>query len=269
LYPAALAVRWPPPHASLIQEGRCHGFALGLGQDLERTADSRTALIAGQLVPDLGRIILEPIQKHAFRVGCNLRSRAPAAQFVHDAPTSDLENPGTEAPALRVKAAGVLPDGQKDILDNLLSGRAIQLSCSQACQNGPIAFVERVERRGLPFGESSDQLLVRNCCASRAFTNTSLGTRDLTGRVTHLDHTLAESEGRSPGDLDGVFDTLMRGTTFGVQPQRTLDGLAVLGRCGQIVVQSDRLDSNRSTYSNNPPINGGGELTAVEGNLAP
>jgi len=54
-----------------------------------------------------------------------------------------------------------------------------------------------------------------------------------------------------------------------VHPQRTLDGLAVLCRCRQIVVQSDRLDPNRSTYSNNPPIDGGGELTAVEGNIAP
>ena len=50
--------------------------------------------------------------------------------------------------------------------------------------------------------------------------------------IAHLDHTLAESEGRGPGDLDGVFDTLMRRTTFGVHPQRTLDRLAVLGRCG-------------------------------------
>src|SRR5258708_37927169 len=88
-------------------------------------------------------------------------------------------------------------------------------------------------------------------------------------RIAHLDHTLAESEGRGPGDLDGVFDTLMRRTTSGVHAQRTLDRLAVLRRCVQIVVQRDRLDPNRSTYSNNPPIHGGHELTAVEGNLAP
>ncbi len=55
----------------------------------------------------------------------------------------------------------------------------------------------------------------------------------------------------------------MRRTTFGVQPQRTLDRLAVLRRCRQIVVESDRLDPNRSTYSNNPPIHSGHELTAV------
>jgi hypothetical protein len=34
-------------------------------------------------------------------------------------------------------------------------------------------------------------------------------------RIVHFDHTLAESEGRAPGDLNGVFDTLMHRTAFG------------------------------------------------------
>jgi hypothetical protein len=140
----------------LIQERQCHGLALGLGQDLERPADGGAALVAGQLVDNLRLIIHQPPKKHSFRVRFNLRTRAPAPQLVDDAPTGDLEDPGTEAPSPWVEVAGMLPDGEKDILDNLFSGWAIQLPCGQACQNGPIAFVKWVERFTLAFGESSD-----------------------------------------------------------------------------------------------------------------
>ena len=66
-----------------------------------------------------------------------------------------------------------------------------------------------------------------------------------------------------------AFALALAAFPFGVHAQRTLDRLALFWRCGQIVVQSDRFNPNRSTYADNPPIHGGRELAAVEGNLAP
>ena len=88
-------------------------------------------------------------------------------------------------------------------------------------------------------------------------------------RFAHLDHTLAESEGRIPRNLDGVFDALMRGTTLRVHPKRTLDRFAVLDGCNQVIVNCNRLDPNCSTYANDAAVNSGSELVAVERNLAP
>src|SRR5438046_10070347 len=86
-------------------------------------------------------------------------------------------------------------------------------------------------------------------------------------RFAHLDHTPVKAQGRRPGDVDGAFDTLMRGATFGVHAQRTLDRLALFWRCGQIVVQSDRFNPNRSTYANTPTIHATCELRALGGQL--
>src|SRR5438445_13639737 len=88
-------------------------------------------------------------------------------------------------------------------------------------------------------------------------------------RFAHLDHCIAESEGRVPHDFDGVFDALMRGTSFRVDSQRALDRLSVFAGCRQVIVERDRLNSDRPTHADNATVNGSGELVAVEGNLTP
>ena len=72
-----------------------------------------------------------------------------------------------------------------------------------------------------------------------------------------------------PRDFDGVFDALMRRTSFRVDSQRTLDRVSMFGGGRHVIVKRDRFDPNRPTHADDATVNGSGELVAVEGNLTP
>jgi len=65
-------------------------------------------------------IICAAVEERSRRVRFDLRTRAPAAQLVHDPPARDLKYPGPKVASPRVEAGCVSPDRREQILDDLL-----------------------------------------------------------------------------------------------------------------------------------------------------
>jgi len=72
-----------------------------------------------------------------------------------------------------------------------------------------------------------------------------------------------------PGNHNSIFNALMRRATFSVYLKCSLSRITLLGRDSQIVVYSNRLNSNRFACTNNSPIDRGCVKLTIKRNLAP
>src|SRR5581483_2432618 len=113
---------------------------------------------------DVGRVgigVLDRVEVEAVRVVGGARAAAAAAQLVQHARLGDAVDPGAEGAARRVVGVGLAPDGEEDLLDDLLGGRAVEHLRRHAEDEVGVAAVERAERPVLAGGQPRDEPLVR------------------------------------------------------------------------------------------------------------
>jgi len=113
------------------------------------------------LLGHLRRIVHQPCETTFLWVHLELWPGAPAAQLIDDAAAGDLEHPGPEGTSTWVEALRVLPDGQKNVLDDLfhLSIRA-QFAIGMDEQSVPVSFIQEAESRLIIAAYSPDQVLI-------------------------------------------------------------------------------------------------------------
>ena len=96
----------------------------------------------------------------ALGVGFDLEPPAAPPQLVEHAEVGDPQDPGAEGASRRVEGAGLAPDRDEDVLDDLLGGGAAERLGGQVEDQRRVTAVEQAERVLTPGGEVAHQLLV-------------------------------------------------------------------------------------------------------------
>ena len=102
----------------------------------------------------------QPVQHQALWVGHDLGLPTPATELVQHAEVRDLEDPRPNRAALGVEAGGVPPDGQEDLLHEVLGSGAVERLSGQPEDQTGEAPVEQGERLGRAPGDPAHQVLV-------------------------------------------------------------------------------------------------------------
>jgi hypothetical protein len=74
--------------------------------------------------------LIQHLEEHLVvfvKSGLLCRSAVAATEFVEDPPVCQTQEPGSEKTLLRVERSRAAPDGEEDLLDELLGGRAFEV----------------------------------------------------------------------------------------------------------------------------------------------
>ena len=144
----------------ILEVGQAESLPLRRRQGLDRRRDRRAAIVAPRFFVRQRRVVRDRAEPGLVRVGHEPRAASPPAQLVEDPRVGDLQQPRLDLAALGIVGLRLPPDGQEDVLRDLLGGGAIEALGHDAEDQPGIARVQRRQRLLVAGRELRHQFLV-------------------------------------------------------------------------------------------------------------